>query len=267
VLLEVAIMMKRSILLFSILGLIAMMMFVTTNASFGQSKAPRFKALVMTEIGGQHGPFVNAAKVWLEKLAVDKGFTIDYIEKTDKINDAFLADHQVFIQLNFPPYAWNATAMTAFEKYIIEGKGGGWIGFHHASLLGDFDGYKMWPWFSTFMGGIKFSNYIAELATGTVVVEDKNHPALKGVPVSFQVTKDEWYTYDKSPRPKVHVLARVDESSYESKIKMGDHPVVWTNDHYKARNIYIFMGHHPDLFKNNAFTTLVRNSIFWAAKQ
>jgi hypothetical protein len=48
---------------------------------------------------------------------------------------------------------------------------------------------------------------------------------------------------------------------------MGDHPVIWTNEHYKARNIYIFMGHHPELFHNQAFTTIFRNSIFWAADQ
>jgi hypothetical protein len=43
--------------------------------------------------------------------------------------------------------------------------------------------------------------------------------------------------------------------------------VVWTNPHVKARNIYIFMGHHPELFQNPAYTTLVHNSILWAAKQ
>jgi type 1 glutamine amidotransferase len=48
---------------------------------------------------------------------------------------------------------------------------------------------------------------------------------------------------------------------------MGDHPVVWTNEHYKARNVYIFMGHHPELFQNSSFTTLVTNSVFWAARQ
>jgi type 1 glutamine amidotransferase len=48
---------------------------------------------------------------------------------------------------------------------------------------------------------------------------------------------------------------------------MGDHPVVWTNDHVKARNVYIFMGHHGELFQNSSFTTLFHNSILWAAQQ
>jgi type 1 glutamine amidotransferase len=63
------------------------------------------------------------------------------------------------------------------------------------------------------------------------------------------------------------VLASVDESSYlpDSAIRMGDHPVVWTNQHMAARNLYIFMGHGPDLLNNEAFTTLLRNAILWAS--
>lgn len=84
---------------------------------------------------------------------------------------------------------------------------------------------------------------------------------MKDVGKTFVVDQEEWYTYDKSPRPNVHVLARVDEATYspDTRTKMGDHPVVWTNEHYKARNVYIFMGHHPELFQNPAFTTIFRN--------
>ncbi len=92
---------------------------------------------------------------------------------------------------------------------------------------------------------------------------------MKGVPDTFVIEKDEWYTYDKSPRPNVHVLASVDESSYKpaSDVKMGDHPVVWSNPKVKARNVYIFIGHGPELFDNVAYTTMFRNAIFWASKK
>jgi type 1 glutamine amidotransferase len=90
---------------------------------------------------------------------------------------------------------------------------------------------------------------------------------MKNLPPQFTIKKEEWYTWDKSPRSTVHVLASVDESSYvpNSEIKMGDHPVVWTNEHSRARNIYIFMGHGPDLLENKFYTTLLTNAIFWAA--
>ncbi len=77
--------------------------------------------------------------------------------------------------------------------------------------------------------------------------------------------KEEWYTWDKNTN--LHVLATVDENSYmpNSTIKMGGvHPVVWTNDKLMARNVYIFMGHDPNLFQNTAWMALFKNAILWA---
>jgi uncharacterized protein len=239
-----------------------------TAAGIAQNQHARFRVIAIAEPGGIHKPFVDAAKAWLEHESQVDNFSIDYIENTYKIDNAFLARYQLFIQLNYPPYAWTPTAAAAFENYIEQGKGG-WIGFHHATLLGEFDGYPMWPWFSNFMGGIRFKNYIRDFATGAVKVEGPEHPTMKNLGGTFEIENEEWYTYDKSPRPNVHVLASVNEDTYtpSTPIKMGDHPVVWTNEHYKARNVYIFMGHHPELFQNKSFTTLLHNSILWAANQ
>ncbi len=227
---------------------------------------PKFKVIALYENGGHHVLYSRAAKVWLDKLAADSTFLIDYIQNTDSINDNFLSKYNLFIQLDYPPYAWTNDAVQAFQHYITEGKGG-WIGFHHASLLGEFDGYPMWQWFSGFMGDIIYKNYIPTFVTAKVNVEDPGHPVMKNVPSSFIVEREEWYTYNRSPRSNVHVIASVDESSYkpDSDIKMGDHPVIWSNLNFKARNIYIFMGHSPDLFNNNSYTTIFRNAIFWAA--
>ncbi len=247
--------------------LVALVSLRTAASAAAQAAPPRFRVVAIAEKGGIHKPFVDAAKVWLSREAAVDGFTIDYIEDTSEINDAFLSQYKLFIQLNYPPYGWTPTAMTAFQRYIDEGRGG-WIGFHHATLLGEFDGYPMWPWFSSFMGGIRFTKYIPTFVNGTVTVEAPKHPVMKRLPRHFTIDNEEWYTYDKSPRPNVHVLASVDESSYSpaSNITMGDHPVVWTNEHVKARNVYIFMGHHCELFQDRAFTTLFHNSILWAAQ-
>lgn len=240
-----------------------------TNSAAAQQHEPKFRVIALAEPGGIHLPFVEAAKVWLQKQSGDHDFAVDYIQNTDPIDDAYLSQHQLFIQLNYPPYGWTTKAGEAFKKYIEEGRGG-WIGFHHATLLGEFDGYQMWPWFSQFMGGIRFIGYIPKFATAKVIVEDPQHPAMNGVGKSFVIENEEWYTWDKSPRPNVHVLAAVDEATYspDTKTKMGgDHPVIWCNERLKARNIYIFMGHHPELFQNPAFTRIFLNSILWAAQQ
>jgi len=227
-------------------------------------KAPRFNVLVLADTGGGHVLFSAAGKVWLNKLATDSNFAMDFIITPNIITKEMLAKYQLFLQLDYPPYPWNSTAQAAFEDYIDSGRGS-WIGFHHPTLLGVFDGYPMWEWFSDFMGDIAFKKHIPGGTTAMLNVEDSLHPAMRNVASQF-ITKDEWYIYNKSPRPNVHVLASIDENTYNpaKEVKMGDHPVIWTNLRKKARNIYIAMGHFPELFNDDAFTTIFRNAIFWS---
>jgi type 1 glutamine amidotransferase len=248
---------------FLFIGLSAVCLFFFLPAAPAQD---RWRALVLYENGGHHIEFSRRAKLWLDSLAADSNFSIDYLTTPDSITTGFLSRYRLFIQLDYVPYGWKPEAMKAFQEYIEKGRGG-WVGLHHATLLGEFDGYPMWPWFHEFMGGIRWKDYIARFAEATVHIEDPGHPIFRGIPDSFVVEKEEWYTYDKSPRPNVHVLASVDESSYrpDTTIKMGDHPVIWTNEHVRARNVYIFMGHSPILFDDLVYRRLFSNAIFWAA--
>ena len=230
-------------------------------------KPHRQRILVLSEGGGQHGPFTQRAMTWLHGYADTHNYAITEIRNANGITADFLKGYDLIIQLDFPPYTWPEEAQAAFIDYIDNGLGG-WIGFHHATLLGDFDGYPMWNWFSDFMGDIAFQNYIAPLADGKVTVEKSNHPIMKDVNPSFILPDDEWYTYNRSPRANVTVLASVDENSYTpaSDIKMGDHPVVWVNPDKKARNIYIQPGHSPRLFESEDFCRLFSNAIDWTIK-
>lgn len=234
--------------------------------SIGQvKKGAPFRVLALSETGGHHVAYSAAAKVFLDSLAAQKHFKIDYVHDTKSIDKEFLDQYKLFIQLDYPPYGWGDKASTAFIGFMND-KSRGWIGFHHATLLGTFDGYPMWDWFSAFMGSIQFMNYIATFADAEVTVEDSNHPVMRGVTSPVTIEKEEWYIYDKSPRENVHVIASVNEKSYRpsSTVVMGDHPVVWSNDKMPARNVYIFMGHGPWLFKNAAYRQMFANAIAWA---
>src|SRR5580658_7684042 len=108
--------------------------------AFAQDHTNRFRALVLAERGDQHEAFVVAALEWLKATAAKDHFAIDIYTNPDQFTKAFLAKYQLIIQLNYPPYRWNDEAKAAFQDYIEQGKGG-WVGFHHATLLGEFDGY------------------------------------------------------------------------------------------------------------------------------
>ena len=227
--------------------------------------APR-RVIALAEPGQTiHQPFADAALQWLRETAAREGFEVDYIRTTDPIDEAYLAAHDLFVQVNYPPYRWTPVAEAAFRKAMEQGTIG-WVGFHHASLLGRFDGFEMSPFFHRFMGGIVFKSYIPDFATGRVHVEAAAHPVFAGLPATFTIENDEWYTYDRSPRSNVQVLAAVDENSYDPPrtVTMGDHPVIWSNPHYRARNVYFQFGHKKELFDSPTFTRLFLNAIRWA---
>lgn len=224
----------------------------------------RQHVLVLAERGGQHEAFTQTGLQWLRQQADTLGFDMTVVADCHRLKAGDIGGYDLVVQLNYPPYAWNEAAAREFEQAVDSGTVA-WVGFHHASLLGEFDGYQMWQWFSDFLGGIRYQNYIAEKADGEVTVEAPGHPVMAGVQAKFIIREDEWYTYDKSPRPHVQVLASVDEQTYQpaSDIKMGDHPVIWTNPAKPARNVYFQIGHSASLFENPNFVRMFLNALLW----
>jgi uncharacterized protein len=173
-------------------AVLVVLAFFATTPSRSQFAAPvRYRVIALAEPGhGLHQGFVDAALEFLEKTGAKEGFAVDYIRTTDPITDEYLAQHKLFVQLNYPPYRWTPVAEAAFKRAMEQGTIG-YIGFHHATLLGKFDGFEMSPFFHDFMGRIQFKSYIPEFATGTVHVEAPKHPVMKGLPKSFVIENDE----------------------------------------------------------------------------
>ncbi len=228
------------------------------------TEAARQRVMVITEYGGLHDGFARAGISWLQQKAREMDFELTEVNDCKTLGADSVDHFDLIVQLNYPPYAWSEAACRDLERAVDEGRTS-WVGFHHASLLGEFDGYGMWSWFSDFLGGIRFQNYIAQKADALVMVEDGGHPVMAGVSRKFIVRDDEWYTYDCNPRPRVHVLACVDEQTYTppSDVCMGDHPVVWTNPSKAARNVYFQIGHSASLFDNPEFVRMFANALCW----
>jgi len=227
------------------------------------SHGPAFRVFVVASSDPDHAAMIAQAEPFLAKMAVENHFALTFTRDTGQITEANLANCQVFIQLHLAPFNLSPQQQKALQGFI-EG-GHGWIGIHAAGLTGKqflARGTPYWQWFQDLMGGIVYSPHPA-IQRGLVVLEDRDHPVTRNLPASLEI-RDEWYEFDRSPRPHVHVLARADESTYQPNRPMGDHPMIWTNEKYR-RALYIGIGHDPAICADPVFAILMQDAIRWAA--
>ncbi len=223
---------------------------------------PSFNVLVVTSRAKDHLKMIAAATPMLTMMATDNNFNVDITNDDTVINDANLSRYQVFVQLQEAPFDMTTAEQAALQKFIEQGHG--WVGIHAAGLTGTqflIPGMTYWSWFETFLGGVIYSPH-PRYQQGTLVIEDHQHPITRNLPEKM-VISDEWYEFNQSPRPRVHVLAHADESTYKPNKPMGDHPMIWINEKYR-RMVYIAIGHDPSLCVNRDFEVLVRDAILWA---
>jgi type 1 glutamine amidotransferase len=120
----------------------------------------------------------------------------------------------------------------------------------HAAVAGDVATEGNWPWYGEALCA-RFTNHSA-VVQATVNVEDKDNPSTVGLPEKWE-HKDEWYNFINSPRDKAHVLASLDETTYQGGTMGKDHPVAWCKQMGKGRIWYTALGHTPASFTEPLF--------------
>jgi len=83
-------------------------------------------------------------------------------------------------------------------------------------------------------------------------VEDARNPSTAGLPKRW-VRTDEWYNFLASPRGQVHVLASLDETTYQGGTMGRDHPVAWCKVIGRGRMWYTALGHTEASFTEPLF--------------
>jgi uncharacterized protein len=235
---------------------------------FGCATTPARKepmrVLVVTSRAKDHLKMIAAAGPMLQKMAEEDHFVVDITDDDSVITDSNLARYRVFVQLQEAPFDMKPSEQAALQRFIESGHG--WVGIHAAGLTGHqflLAGMPYWEWFETFLGGVVYSPH-PRYQKGVLIIEDRTHPVTRGLPAKMEIG-DEWYEFDRSPRPRVRVLASADESSYRQNKPMGDHPMIWVNEKYH-RMVYIAIGHDASLCANPDYVRLVSNAILWAGK-
>ena len=96
-----------------------------------------------------------------------------------------------------------------------------------------------------------------------VVVEDAAHPATAGVETRFTLT-EEFYTFRDNPRPRVHVLLRLDAASVGAD---GDYPLAWSHTVGSGRVYYNALGHFAETWRDQRFLRQIAGAIRWTGKK
>jgi type 1 glutamine amidotransferase len=149
----------------------------------------------------------------------------------------------------------NADQEAAFQRYVQDG--GGFVGVHSAS-----DTEHGWLWYGELVGASFV--FHPPVQDGTVRVTDRRHPSTRFLPRRWPRT-DEWYAFDRNPRRHAHVLATVDEGSYEGGSMGSDHPIAWCHPFQGGRAWYTALGHPDEAYADPQLRRHLLRGLEWAA--
>jgi cytochrome c len=201
---------------------------------------------------------IPAAQVALRQLAAEHGWRADFTEDATLFTYERLARYDAVIFLLTTGDVLNATQEAAFERYIRAG--GGFAGVHSAS-----DTEYGWAWYGGLVGAHNNQqNKHSGVVSATIQVSDHAHPSTAGLPDRWTRT-DEWYNFATDPRPQVHVLMMVDETTYAGGTMGADHPIAWYHEYDGGRAWYTALGHTAESYREPLFLTHLWGGVAYAA--
>jgi PKD repeat protein len=232
---------------------------VTVNVLEDDDPEARFRVLVFSKTAGFRHSSIDDGHTAIETLGRQNGFQVDHTEDAAMFRDSVLEHYDSVIWLSTTGDVLNETQQAAFERYIKAG--GGYTGIHAAA-----DTEYDWKWYGNLVGAY-FLSHPPGTPAASVDVEDTDDHSTEGLPERWDRV-DEWYNYkpvnfeqtgnvDYSPRADVHVLASVDETTYDegdgNDPTADDHPISWCQRYDGGRSWYTGMGHTDASFTEELY--------------
>jgi type 1 glutamine amidotransferase len=235
-------------------GLLFQIVFSANTATASPPNNLSYKILVFSKTAAfRHASIPNGVTA-IQQLGAENNFQVVATEDATTFNDASLAPFRAVVFLMTTGDVLDATQQAAFERYIRAGNG--FVGVHSAS-----DTEYTWPWYGGLVGAY-FSNHPA-IQKAVVRVEDPHHPSTRFFSGPW-VRNDEWYNFQTNPRTRVHVLATLDETTYNGGT-MGDHPIAWYHNYDGGRAWYTAGGHTAASYTEPLFRAHLLGGIQYAA--
>lgn len=189
------------------------------------------------------------------------------------VNSTDPKDLRVSNLRNFDVLLWNSSTgnvpLSDQDRAALLGwvrHGHGFVGIHAAG-----DGEYDWPQFSELVGGeflmhwYDFGGITAEPQTEVLHNEDPDSAMTRHLPLDWKIS-DETYAWQVDPRPDVHVLlSLVNSSIAEGALYTQNQPLAWCRPFGNGRTFYTNQGHIESLFQNPDYVTEVLQGIRYAA--
>lgn len=211
------------------------------------------RVLVFSKTAGYRHSSIDTGKLALLKLGASNKFIVDTTEDAAKFTEANLKKYAAVVFLNTTGNVLNANQEAAFERFIQAG--GGFAGIHSAT-----DTEYDWIWYARLVG----ANFLShpKIQPAKIIVTDKENPATKHLPAVWERT-DEWYNF-KNLNKDVHVLAKIDETSYEGGALGADHPMAWYHEYDGGRSFYTEFGHTEASYADSNYLKHILGGIQYA---
>lgn len=238
----------------------------STDSTLATTSAPKsttattkpavaYRVLVFTRTTDfRHASIVDGVQA-VRDIAAAANLDVDATEDPAVFTDANLRPYAAVIFLSTTGDVLDGPGQAAFERFI--GAGGGFVGIHSAT-----DTEYDWEFYGRLVGAY-FSNHPATQPAHIRVV-DRDHVSTRTLPDPWART-DEWYNFRANPRPNVHVLLTIDETSYTGGTMGADHPIAWCHAIAGGRAWYTGLGHTDETFAEPLVRDHLRGGIEYAA--
>lgn len=220
--------------------------------------------LIFSKTNSYRHESIEAGIEAIKKMGKERGWSVYHTENAAFFKYEYLKQFKVIVFLSTTGKLFVQEQRWALMGFMENG--GGFVGIHAAS-----DTEHGWDWYNKIIGThFKHHTLFPQLPEAEMVIEDTMHPTTHFLPRRWKRT-DEWYCFLTNPRERdsVHVLATVDEKTYDTGILGGmgnDHPISWTNIGEKGRVFYTAIGHTPETFDEEPALKHIAEGIEWAGK-
>jgi type 1 glutamine amidotransferase len=229
-----------------------------------RASAQDFRVLVFSRTTGYRHDSIAAGIAAVQAMGAQGNFAVEATEDPSVFSSAELARFRVVVFMSTSGDVLESAQETAFQAWLTQpapdGGGRGWVGVHSASNT-EYD----WPFYAQVVGAYFVDH--PEIQQASVLVQPPAHPSTAFLPQAW-VRTDEWYNFDRNPRPDVRVLLALDEATYSGGTMGADHPIAWCREGGvlgTGRSWYTAGGHTIESYSEPLFVRHLREGIFWAA--